>query len=88
MTPAVVAASNPFSSKMSQVPKTRSSSDASGTKSLMSGERPSLRLPSRTVPRSASEPMEGASPFRMSRAPAMNVVLTAPIPTRRTPSLP
>ena len=88
MTPAVVAASYPFSSKMSQAPNTRSSSDASGTKSLMSGERPSSRFPSRTVPISASEPIGGASPFRISSVPAMKVVLTAPMPTSRTPSLP
>ena len=88
ITPAVVAASKPFSSKISQAPNTRSSSPASCTNSLMSGERPSLRLPRRTVPISASEPMAGARPLRISRVPAMNVVLTAPIPTSRTPSLP
>ena len=39
-----------FSSKMSHPPNTTSSSEASGTKSLMSGERPSVRFPRRTCP--------------------------------------
>lgn len=34
------------------------------------------------------EPMGFASPFRMAKTPAMVVVLTAPSPTSRTPSLP
>ena len=56
--------------------------------SAMRGERPSVRLPSRIVPIWVSEPMGFASPLRMARTPAMVVVLTAPRPTSRTPSLP
>ena len=48
---------------MSQPPNTRSSSPASGTKSLIGGERPSVRFPSRTVPICVSEPIGLASPF-------------------------
>src|SRR5262245_15617626 len=73
---------------MSQPPKTMSSSPASGTKSLMSGERPSVRLPRRTVPICVSDPVGGASPRRTASTPAMVVVLTAPIPTSRMPSFP
>src|SRR4029450_11476016 len=72
---------------MSQPPNTTSLSDASGTKSLMSGERPSVRLPRRTVPIWVSDPIGDASPRRTASTPAMVVVLTAPIPTRRMPSL-
>ena len=42
---------------MSQPVNTRSFSPASGTKSLIFGERPSVRLPSRMVPIWVSEPM-------------------------------
>ena len=73
---------------MSQPPNTTSSSDASGTKSLMSGERPSVRLPSRTVPICVSDPIGFARPRRTASTPAIVVVLTAPIPTRRMPSFP
>src|SRR5262245_41124643 len=73
---------------MSHAPNTRSSSDASGTTSVIFGDRPSVRLPRRIVPICVSEPMGVASPFRMASTPAIVVVLTAPKPTSRTPSLP
>src|SRR5262245_14377470 len=73
---------------MSHPPNTRSSSGASGTTSLIFGERPSVRLPRRTVPICVSEPIGFAKPLRMASTPAMVVVLTAPRPTSRTPSLP
>src|SRR4030095_10547056 len=73
---------------MSQAPKTRSSSAAIGTTSLIRGERPSVRLPRRTVPICVNDPIGFAIPFRMARTPAIVVVLTAPKPTSSTPSLP
>src|SRR6478752_8496424 len=73
---------------MSQPPNTTSSSDASGTKSLMSGERPSVRLPSRTVPIWVNDPIGLASPRRIASTPAIVVVLTAPMPTSMIPSFP
>ena len=73
---------------MSQPPNTTSSRLASGTKSLMCGERPSVRLPSRTVPICVSDPIGLARPRRIASTPAIVVVLTAPIPTSRTPSFP
>ena len=54
---------------MSQPPNTMSSSLASGTKSLISGERLSVRLPSRMVPICVSEPIGLASPRRMASTP-------------------
>ena len=51
-------------------------------------EGPSVRLPSRMVPISASEPIGFARPLRIAKTPAMVVVLTAPRPTSRMPSLP
>ncbi len=73
---------------MSQPPKTMSSSVASGTKSLIAGARPSVRLPRRMVPSCVSDPI-GSDFFRRTRStPAMNVVATAPMPTVRTPSFP
>ena len=60
----------------------------SGTTSLIFGERPSVRFPSRTVPIWVSDPMGLAKALRMACTPAMNVVLTAPRPTSNTPSLP
>ena len=54
----------------------------------MRGDRPSVRLPRRIVPSSVSDPIGGASFLRMACTPAMTVVLTAPSPTRRMPSLP
>ena len=65
-----------------------SSSSASGTNSLMSGVRRSVRLPSRMVPICVSEPMGFASPRRTASTPAMRVVPTAPSPGMRTASLP
>src|SRR5512139_2473879 len=73
---------------MSQPPKTMSSRWARSTKSLMRGERASVRLPRRMVPICVSDPIGCASPLRMARTPAMVVVLTAPRPTSRTPSFP
>src|SRR5213083_483233 len=73
---------------MSQPPKYRSSSLASGTNSRMSGERPSVRLPRRMVPICVSEPIGLARPPRTASTPAMKVVATAPMPGINTPSLP
>jgi hypothetical protein len=55
---------------------------------LICGERPSVRLPSRTVPICVSDPIGLASPRRTARTPAIVVVLTAPIPTSKTPNFP
>src|SRR6185436_2455419 len=73
---------------MSQPPNTTSSSCASGTNSLIFGERLSVRLPRRIVPICVSEPIGFARPLRMAMTPAMVVVLTAPRPTRRMPNFP
>src|SRR6185369_16873839 len=73
---------------MSQPPKTMSSRLARGTNSLIFGVRPSVLFPRRIVPICVNEPMGRARPFRMAITPAMVVVLTAPRPTRSTPSLP
>src|SRR5262245_41455899 len=73
---------------MSQPPKTMSFSSASGTSSLMSGDRPSVRFPSRMVPIWVNEPIGLERPLRMAKTPAIVVVLTAPRPTRRMPSRP
>src|SRR3954467_10982859 len=73
---------------MSQPPKTRSSSEPSGTTSLILGDRPSVRFPRRTVPICVSDPIGFAMPLRMASTPAIVVVLTAPKPTSSTPSLP
>src|SRR5260370_11884152 len=73
---------------MSQPPKTILSSFSSGMNSLMSGERPSVRLPRRIVASCVSEPVGCATPLRTSSTPAIKVVLTAPMPGVRTPSLP
>src|SRR5438093_11812088 len=73
---------------MSQPPNTRSSSEASGTTSLIFGDRPSVRLPRRTVPICVSDPIGFAIFFRIAHTPAIVVVLTAPRPTKSTPSLP
>src|SRR5262245_18899718 len=54
----------------------------------MSGERPSVRLPSRIVPIWVSDPIGLDLPRRMDSTPAMKVVATAPIPGVRMPSLP
>ena len=47
-----------------------------------------VRLPRRTVPICVSDPIGRASPRRTASTPAMVVVLTAPMPTSRTPSFP
>src|ERR1700723_2667176 len=73
---------------MSQPPNSRSSSFASGTKSLISGVRPSVRLPRRTVASCVSDPIGAPRPRLTASTPAMNVVLTAPMPGSSTPSLP
>src|SRR5436853_469740 len=70
---------------MSQPPNTRSPRSASGTTSLIFGDRPSVRFPRRTVPIWVSDPIGLARPRRMASTPAMNVVLTAPRPTSSTP---
>src|SRR5665213_1471491 len=72
----------------SHAPNTRSSSLASGTKSLISGARFSVRLPSRMVAVCVIDPIGFASPRRILSTPAMNVVATAPRPGVRIPSLP
>src|ERR1700722_1904362 len=73
---------------MSQPPNSRSSSFASGTKSLINGVRPSVRLPRRTVASCVNDPIGAPRPRLTASTPAMNVVLTAPMPGSRTPSLP
>src|ERR1700704_3017893 len=87
-TPAFAADWYALSLKMSQPPKLRSFSSARGTNFLMSGERASVRLPSRMVPICVSEPTGCALPLRTSSTPAMKVVLTAPRPGSSTPSFP
>ena len=72
---------------MSQPPNTMSSSRASGTKSLISGERLSVRLPSRMVPIWVRLPIGFASPRRAASTPAMNVVATAPMPGQQDAEL-
>ena len=56
--------------------------------SLIFGERPSVRFPTRIVPICVSDPIGFASPLRIAHTPAIVVVATAPSPTSRTPSLP
>src|ERR1035437_9726781 len=73
---------------MSHPPNSRSSSLASGTKSLISGVRPSVRLPRRTVASGVRDPIGAPSPRLTASTPAMKVVLTAPMPGSSTPSLP
>src|SRR5205809_4020504 len=73
---------------MSQAPNTRSSSEASGTKSWIFGIRRSVRFPKRIVPSWVKEPTGCAIFFFIASTPAMNVVLTAPSPGIRTPSFP
>src|SRR5215468_11064238 len=65
-----------------------SSSLASLMKSLMRGERPSVRLPRRIVPICVSEPTGCAFFVRTSSTPAIKVVATAPMPGNSTPSFP
>src|SRR6185436_20987940 len=63
-------------------------SSASGTKSLIAGARPSVRLPRRMVPYWVTLPIGFARPRRASSTPAMKVVDTAPRPGSRMPSRP
>src|SRR5215470_15690568 len=56
---------------MSQPPNAMSLRSASGTNSLIFGDRPSVRLPRRIVPICVSEPIGDASPFRMANTPAI-----------------
>ena len=87
-TPAFLAAVYASSGIGSHAPKTMSWSGVSGTKSLMSGARCSVRLPRRTVAICVSEPIGWLSPRRTLSTPAMKVVATAPSPGVRMPSLP
>src|SRR5580704_15547127 len=87
-TPAFAADWYALSLKMSHPPKVKSFNSASGTNFLTSGERPSVRLPSRIVPSWVSEPTGCALPFLTNSTPAINVVLTAPIPGVNIPSFP
>src|SRR6185295_15893745 len=73
---------------MSHPPKTKSFRPASGTNPFTKGLRPSVRFPRRTVESCVTEPMGFASPRRIASTPAMNVVVTAPIPGIRIPSFP
>src|SRR5215469_1544553 len=73
---------------MSQPPQTRSSRSASFTKSLIFGERASVRFPRRIVPICVSDPTGTAFFVRTSSTPAMKVVATAPMPGNSTPSFP
>src|SRR4026208_1731964 len=73
---------------MSHPPNTMSSRPDSGTTSLIFGERPSVRLPRRMVPICVREPIGLEKPLRIAGTPAIVVVLTAPRPTSRMPSLP
>src|SRR5689334_14919551 len=87
-TPAFFAAVYASSGIGSHAPNTMSSSAAIGTKSLIKGERFSVRLPRRIVAICVSDPIGFESPRRMLSTPAMNVVATAPRPGVRMPSLP
>src|SRR5216684_6646983 len=73
---------------MAQPPNTKSFRSLSGTNFLISGDRPSVRFPSRIVLNCVSEPTGCALPLRTNSTPAINVVLTAPIPGNSTPNLP
>ena len=87
-TPAFFAAVYASSGIGSHAPKTMSSSFASGTKSLIRGDRFSVRLPSRMVAICVNDPIGFDFPRRMLSTPAMNVVATAPNPGVRIPSVP
>src|SRR5438132_9284863 len=54
----------------------------------MSGERASVRLPSRIVPICVSDPTGWDLPLRTSSTPAIKVVLTAPCPEAGSPVSP
>src|ERR1035438_10530196 len=61
---------------------------ARGTRSLMAGLPPSVRFPVRTVTNGVREPIGFPSPSLKASRPAMKVVVTAPMPGIKTPSLP
>src|ERR1700676_384893 len=87
-TPALEADWKALSLKMSHPPNTKSSSSPSGTNFLIGGVRPSVRFPKRIVPSCVSDPTGADFPLRTSSTPAMNVVLTAPMPGSSTPNFP
>src|SRR6202140_659196 len=87
-TPALLAAWYALSLKMSQPPNNKSLRSLSGTNFLINGERPSVPFPKRMVLSCVSEPTGCAFPFLTSSTPAINVVLTAPIPGNSTPNFP
>ncbi len=74
--------------KTSQPPKTRSSSEARGTKSRILGARPFFLWPSRIVDNCVSDPNGSPRRRRARSTPAIVVVATAPIPGKRTASFP
>src|SRR5882672_2226930 len=76
------------SSNRSHPVKTKSFNPASETNSLIFGEVPSVRFPTRMVPIWVSDPMGLAKPLRMASTPATKVVATAPIPGIIIPSFP
>jgi hypothetical protein len=57
-------------------------------KSLIWGDRLSVRLPNRIVPIWVKEPIGLANPFFIASTPAMNVEVIAPIPGITTPNFP
>src|SRR2546423_9510552 len=65
-----------------------SSGFAGGTRSVMRGDRFSVRLPSRIVAICVSDPIGFDLPRRTLSTPAMNVVATAPSPGVRMPNRP
>src|SRR5258706_7991680 len=73
---------------MPKPPNPTTSMGVRGTNSEIRGLRPSVRLPSRTVPIWVRLPTGRERPVRMASTPAMKVVATAPIPGRSTPSFP
>src|ERR1022692_4312912 len=73
---------------MSQQATSMSDILANGTKSLMAGLRPSVRLPRRTGPNCVREPMGFPNPSLKASSQATKVVVTAPMPGIKTPSLP
>ena len=87
-TPALRAAVSASSGIGSHAPNTISSSPDRGTKSLISGERCSVRLPRRIVAIWVREPIGFECPLRTLSTPAMKVVATAPSPGVSTPRRP
>src|SRR5687767_15734262 len=87
-TPAFFAAVYASSGIGSHAPNTMSSSEASGTKSLISGDRFSVLFPRRIVAIWVSDPIGFEWPRRMLSTPAMKVVATAPRPGVMMPRRP